>query len=122
MLFSSPMTVTVNTIARIFNYRFNRQEGKTVVAEYFEPAASSAVAPTLIVKQDFASKTKDRSLVSFTTNQLLPDGVTYKPIIVNFTLVCDKGHTAAQRDDAMELLTVAVNTETVRAGLAQRLV
>lgn len=122
MLFTSPVTFTVNTIARIFNYRYNRQEGKTVVAEYFEPSASPAIAPTITVKQDFSSKTKDRCLVSFTCNQLLPDGLTYKPIIVNFTMVCDKQHTLAQRDDAMELLTVACNLESTRTGLAQRLV
>lgn len=121
MLFTSPITFTVNTVARIFNYRFNRQEGKTVVAEYFEPAAPLAVSPVITVKQDFASKTKDRSLVSLVTNQPLPDGV-YKPIIVNFTIVCDKQHTTAQRDDAMELLTAAVGLESTRSGLAQRLV
>lgn len=121
-LFTSPVTFTVNTVARIFNFRFNRQEGTTVVGEYFEPAQALAEEGQLIVKQDLGSKTKDRSLVSYRVKKLLPDGITYDQIIVNYTMVCNKKHTTAQRDDAMELLAVAVNTDAVRTGLAQHLV
>lgn len=122
MLFTSPITFTVNTVARIFNFRFNRQEGKTVVGEYFEPASPLSEASAITVKQDFSSKTKDRALISFVTNKPVADGITYRPIICNFTLVCDKQHTAAQRDDAMELLAAAIGLESTRTGISQRLV
>lgn len=119
-LFLTPVTFTVNTVARIFDFRFNRQEGKSVVGEYYEPAAPLAEQQQIIVKQDLASTKIDRSLVSYRCQKLLPDGVTYKPIVVNFTMVCDKQHTAAQRDEAMELLTVSINSDTIRAGISAR--
>jgi hypothetical protein len=121
-IFTLPLVLTVNTVAHSFNERYQRYEGGSQVAEYYEPAANLLNDPRIIIKQDLKNKTADRALAQFSIQELLPDGVTYKPIIVNFTMWCNPLHSLAQRDNALEHMAAIVASQSFRDGFSQRLV
>lgn len=121
-LFTSPVTFTVNTVARIFNFRAQLPDAKSIVGEWYEPAASLAAGSKFVVKHDASSKATVRSLLKYTCNKTIADDTTLKPMTVNFTLICHPEHTAAQQDDALEMMAQAVSLQAFRDGFTQRLI
>lgn len=121
-LFTSPVTFTVNTVARIFNFRAQLPDSKSVVGEWIEPAAAISAASKFTIKHDDSSKTIERGLIKYTCNKVIADGVTLKPITVNFTVIRHAEHTAAQVDEAMEMMSVATSSDTTRANFVQKLI
>jgi len=117
-----PLVITVNTVAHSFNERYTRYENKTQMAEYYEPAADIVRNPRILVKQDLGSKKVDRGLISYVVQEVLTDGVTYKPMTCNFTFICDPLHSMAQREECLESMAMIVATQTLRDGFASRLV
>lgn len=121
-LFTSPVTFTVNTVARIFSFRAQLPDTKSVVGEWVETAASLASASKLVVKHDATSKTAVRSLLKYSCNKTIADNLTLKPMTVNFTLICHPEHTAAQQDEVMEMMAQAVAAQGFRDGFSQKLI
>lgn len=121
-LYTSPVTFTVNTIARIFSFRAQLPDPKSVVGEYVETAAPLSAASKLVVKHDATSKTVTRSLLKYSCNKTVADGVTLKPLTINFTMICHPEHTAAQQDEAMELMAQAITAQAFRDGFSQKLI
>lgn len=121
-LFSSPVTFTVNTVARVFNFRAQLPDNNSVVGEWIEPAAALSAASKLIVKHDTSKTTVRRSLLQYSCKKTIADGITLKPMTVNFTLICHPEHTAAQQDDALEMVATAVSLQTFRDAFTQGLI
>lgn len=121
-LFTSPVTFTVNTVARIFNFRAQLPDAKSVVGEWIEPAAALSAQSKFTVKHDASSKTVVRSLIKYSCNKVIADGVTLKPMTVNFSLICHPEHTAAMQDEVLEMMAIATNLQAFRDGFSQKLI
>jgi len=113
-LFTSPVTFTVNTIARIFSFRAQLPSVKGVVGEWIEAAAALARQSKMIAKHDFSQKSTWRSLLSYSVMQPIADPTILKPIVVNFTVVRHPEHTNAQIDEAMEVMAQAITPQAFR--------
>lgn len=118
-LFTNPVTFTVNTIARIFNYRAQLPDSKSVVGEWIEPSAAASAASKMTIKHDPTSATLARSLFKVSCMKPIADGVTLKPMTVNISFFRHPEHTAVQSDDILELATTAAGTESFRTNFAQ---
>lgn len=118
-LFTSPVTFTVNTVARIFNFRAQLPDSKSVVGEWIEPSAALSAASKILVKHDPTSNTLSRSLLKYSCMKTVADGVTLKPMTVNISFFRHPEHTAAQSDEVLELATVAANSDAFRTNFAQ---
>lgn len=112
-LWTSPVTFTVNTLARIFSFRAQLPSDNSVVGEWIEPAGNLAYSPKIVVKHDSSNKKVKRSLLQYTVKQPVVD-LSLKPLTVNFTIIADKEHTASQIDEALELMAVAVTSQSFR--------
>lgn len=119
-LFTSPVTFTVNTAARIFSFRAQLPDAKSVVGEWIEDAAALSKASKLTIKHDTSSKTVVRSLLKYSKNEAIADGVTLKPMTVNLTLICHPEHSAAQQDDAIDMVAQALAAANFTANFSKR--
>lgn len=93
---------------RTFNFRAQLNEGSdAVVGEWIEPAAAAATQSKLVVKHTVSNAGVERHLIQRIGYALLPDGVTYSPIIVNLTIAHDPEMTAANVETEFNILTDA---------------
>lgn len=120
-LFTNPVTFTVNTVARVFNFRAQLPHPTSVIGEWIEPAAALSAQSRFLVKHTSDPK-QNRSLLQYSVKKVVADGITLKPIVVNFTIISDPEHTNAQIDECLEMNSAASSTQTFRDGFAQRLI
>lgn len=120
-LFANPVTFTVNTVARIFGFRAQLPDAKSVVGEWVEPAAANSAQSKFTVKHATAPNLV-RSLLKYGVMKPIADGVTLKPITVNFTVICHPEHTAVQQDDAIDMMKAAISDSTFNANFSLRLI
>jgi hypothetical protein len=96
-LFSNPMTINDGVGDRIFSFRAQQPDSKSVVGDYIEDAAAISAQSLLVVKHD-SKPTAPRHLLQRTIN-LVPAANAdseLKRVTLNFTLTCDKEFTAAE--------------------------
>jgi hypothetical protein len=110
-LFTDPVTLNDGSADHIFNTRNqitglkSGQFGRV----WIESAAAAAVASLFTVKHDESSATLRRRLIQYKYNALIADGVTYKPITGNYSVINHPEHTDAQ---------IAVVCGVIEAALA----
>jgi hypothetical protein len=110
-LFTSPVTLADSTPAdHIFNIRndLTNLKANQFGRVWIESAAAAAVASFMTVKHDESSPSIRRRLLQYKYNALLPDGVTYKPITANFSVICNPEHTDAQVEVAVSIIEAAL--------------
>jgi hypothetical protein len=120
-LWTSPVTFTVNTIARIFNFRAQLPDDNAVVGEWIEPAAALAAASKFTVKHSTRTNLI-RSLLQYSCKKTVADGVTLKPMTCNFTIICDPEHTAVQQDEVIDMMKAAISDAGFNANFSLRVV
>lgn len=116
-LFAEPVTLTDdNATDHIFNPRnplTNLKAGQ-YGRIWIESAAAAAVDTKLMVKHDESAASVRRRLLQCKMNALLTDGVTYKPITGNFSVICHPEHT----DDQVEVVISLIEAALGVAGFA----
>jgi hypothetical protein len=109
-LFTDPVTLNDGSSDHIFNTRNqitglkSGQFGRV----WIESAAAAAVASLVTVKHDESSATLRRRLVQYKYNATITDGVTYKPITANFSVIAHPEHTDAQVTVACGVIEAAL--------------
>jgi hypothetical protein len=98
------------------SFRAQVQDPKNVVGEWVEPAADTSLESKIVVKHDQNSATVRRRLISRRVNAAtITRGL--RPITVNFTVVYDVEHTAADILAAMAFIDATSAASGVKANL-----
>lgn len=118
-LYANPVTFVVNTVSRIFNFRAQLPDAKSIVGEYFEPAASLATQQAIVVKHDVSNASRTRSVIQFSNMKPIADG-TLKKQTVNVSYIGHPEHSVADKDDLLELAAVATSAQAFRDGFINR--
>jgi hypothetical protein len=117
-LFSNPMTINDGTGDRIFSFRSQRPDNRSVIGDYIEDAAASAANSLITVKHDLRATTAYRALIQ-RVYKLAPaagDGTLYQ-ITQNYTLVASPLFTTAEITPEFTLFLDALSETGVLAGL-----
>lgn len=122
-LFSDPMTLNDGSGVspagdRIFSFRSQRPDNRSVIGDYIEDAAESSASSLITVKHDLRATTAYRALVQ-RVYKLAPaagDGTLYQ-ITQNYTLVASPLFTVAELTPEFTIFTAALAESGLLAGL-----
>lgn len=117
-LFTDPMTINDGVGDRIFSFRAQQPDTKSVVGDYIEDAAAIAAQSLIVVKHD-TKPTAPRHLVQRTIH-IVPAAngdSELKRVTLNFTLTCDKEFTVAEVTPEFELFLDALGETSFLSGL-----
>lgn len=119
-LFTNPVTFTVNTVARIFNWRgqLSDPKGESLIGEWFEPGATLATNSIFTAKHRIRGSVVQSALIRKVNLPIL-DG-TLKPVTITLSAVFHQEHTAAQQDGELEMMAQAISGQTFRDAFSQR--
>lgn len=122
-LFTDPLVLNDGTVNRTFSFRAQLADNNSVVGEWIEPAGTLQKDAKLVVKHDEKiTSTTRRRLLQCRGNYVIADGVTLKPITVNFTITHHKEHTLAQITELVTLIRDATGEADFVSNLSHGLV
>lgn len=117
-LLSNPQVVNDGTADHTYVYRGQLPSPKSLVSEYFEPAAISSDSK-LTSKYDLSNSPAQRSVIS--TTKMLPDAEgVLKKCTINTSVAYDKGCSIADVEDLTDLHCATLNIPGVRTRFLQR--
>lgn len=121
-LFANPVTLNDGVASRIFSFRSQVFDKKSVVAEYIETAAAISAGSIIRVKHDPNSATP-RHLIQRVTN-LAPAAAstTLLPVTLNFTLTASSLFTDAELAKEFALLIDALSETNVLKNLMNNII
>lgn len=108
---ANPVVASDGTTNHNFTF-IAQQPGKQIIGEYVEKEATSASGSKLIVKHDVNTSVTRRRLFSRRINVLCQDGVTLKPVTINYSIAYDKDHDMALVKTLGHNITVALVSKT----------
>lgn len=118
-LFSDPQVINDGTNAHTFHHRGQLPNAKSIVSEYFEPAAI-ANDVKITAKYEASNSPAQRSVIS--TTCLIPDGAgVLKKCTFNTSVAHDKGCNIADVEEKFKLHTAALAIAGVLTRLLQRM-
>lgn len=118
-LFTNPVTLTDGVdVTRIFSFRAQRSDVKSIVGDYIEEGPSIAEESLLVVKHDTRNvprhllqrSTKRRPAANAADTPLLP-------ITLNTTITADKAFTAAEIQTEINILIDAMQEANFVANM-----
>lgn len=122
-LFTDPLVINDGTVDRSFSFRAQLADDTSVVGEWIEPAGTLQKDAKLVVKHDEKpSSTTRRRLLQSRGNYAIADGVTLKPITINFTITHHKEHTLSQITEIVTLMRDATGEADFVSNLTHGLV
>lgn len=118
-LFTNPVTLTdgVDT-TRIFSFRAQRADTKSVVGDYIEDGPSIAEESLLVVKHD--TRSVPRHLLQRSTKRhpaANTGDAILLPITINFTMTADRAFTAAELQTELNILIDAAQEANFVSGM-----
>jgi hypothetical protein len=116
-LLSNPVTLNDGTADRIFSFRSQRPDNRSVVGDYIEDAAASAANSLITVKHDLRATTAPRALLQRIINKVPAAGSEYLKITQNYTIVASSLFTVAELTDEFTLFLDMLSEANVLSGL-----
>jgi hypothetical protein len=116
-LLSNPVTLNDGTADRIFSFRSQRPDNRSVVGDYIEDAAASAANSLITVKHDLRATTAPRALLQRIINKVPAAGTEYLKITQNYTIVASSLFTVAELTDEFTLFLDMLSEANVLSGL-----
>jgi hypothetical protein len=116
-LLSNPVTLNDGTDDRIFSFRSQRPDNRSVVGDYIEDAAASAANSLITVKHDLRATTAPRALLQRIINKVPAAGTEYLKITQNYTIVASSLFTVAELTDEFTLFLDMLSEANVLSGL-----
>lgn len=127
-LLSNPMTINDGTGVspvgdRIFGFRSQRPDNRSVVGDYVESAAESSAMSLITAKHDLRATTALRALIQRTYKKApaAGDGTLYQ-ITQNYTLVASPLFTVAELTPEFTLFKAILAQANLLAGLRLKLI
>lgn len=120
-LLSNPLTVNDGTDDRIFSFRSQRPDNRSVVGDYIEDAAEASAASLITVKHDLRTTAVNRALLQRTI-KVAPaagDGTLYQ-ITQNYTIVASPLFTTAELTGEFTLFLDILGEASLLAGLRSK--
>lgn len=105
---TDPVVANDGTADHSFTFISQLPDSKQVIGEYVEKAAASPLASKLVVKHDTNGASIRRRLFSRRLNVLSSDGVTYKPVTINYSIAYDREHDTSVIETQCHDITVAL--------------
>jgi hypothetical protein len=116
-LLSNPVTLNDGSGDRIFSFRSQRPDNRSVVGDYIEDAAASAANSLITVKHDLRATTAPRALLQRIINKVPAAGTEYLKITQNYTIVASSLFTVAELTDEFTLFLDMLSEANVLSGL-----
>lgn len=117
-LLSNPLTLNDGVpAARIFSYRSQRPDNRSVIGDYVENAASAAANSLITIKHDLRATAAPRALVQRVIKLVPAAGTELMQITMNFTLVASNLFTAAEIDSEFTLFQDLLAEADLISGL-----
>lgn len=119
-LFTNPVTLTDGVdVTRIFSFRAQKMDTKSIVGEWIEEGPSIAENSLLTVKHDTRSTTP-RHLLQRATNRhpaARTADTILDPITMNFTVVANKDFSVAELQTELNILIDALQETSFLSNL-----
>lgn len=122
-LFSNPMTVNDGSGDRVFQFRSQRPDNRSVIGDYIETAAESSANSLITVKHDLRATAVNRALIQrvYKVAPAAGDGTLYQ-ITQNYTLVASPLFTSTELIPEFSLFLDILSESGVLAGLRNKLI
>lgn len=118
-LYTSTQVINDGTADHTFVYRGQLPNPKSLVSEYFEPAAIASETK-ITAKYELSNSPAQRNVISFSC--LLPDADgKLKRCTINTSVAYDKGCNIADVEDRLDLHCASLAITGVRARFLQRM-
>lgn len=118
-LFTNPVTLTDGVdVTRIFSFRAQRMDQKSIVGDYIEEGPSIAENSLLTVKHD--TRNTPRHLLQRSTNRRPAANAAETPLLpitLNLTITCSADFTAAEVQTELNILIDAAQEGNFVSGL-----
>jgi hypothetical protein len=111
------MTLNDGTSDRIFSFRSQRPDNRSVIGDYIEDAAASAEESLFTAKHDLRAVTSPRALIQRVYKKIPAAGTEYLQITQNYTLVASSLFTVAELTAEFTLFLDALSESGILAGL-----
>lgn len=121
-LLANPVTLNDGSGDRIFSFRSQRPDNRSVIGDYIEDAATTASSSLITVKHDLRATAAPRALIQRFIKKVPAASSTgeYVGITQNFTLVASSLFTVAELTDEFTLFLDALSETGILAGLRAR--
>jgi hypothetical protein len=118
-LLANPVTLNDGTGSRIFSFRSQRPDNRSVIGDYIEDAAASAANSLITVKHDLRAVTAPRALIQRVFKAVPAASSTgeYLQITQNYTLVASSLFTTTELTGEFTLFMDALAETGILAGL-----
>jgi hypothetical protein len=118
-LLANPVTLNDGTGDRIFSFRSQRPDNRSVIGDYIEDAAASAANSLITVKHDLRAVTAPRALIQRVYKAVPAASSTgeYLQITQNYTLVASSLFTTSELTGEFTLFLDALSETGILAGL-----
>lgn len=119
-LFANPVTLNDGSGDRIFSFRSQRPDNRSVIGDYIEDAAATAAQSLITVKHDLRATTAPRALIQRYIKKVPAAGTEYLGITQNYTIVASSLFTVAELTDEFTLFLDALSEASILTGLRSK--
>lgn len=118
-LLANPVTLNDGTGDRIFSFRSQRPDNRSIIGDYIEDAAATAAQSLITVKHDIRAIAAPRALIQRYVKKVPGASSTgeYLGITQNYTCVASSLFTVAELTDEFTLFLDILSESGVLAGL-----
>lgn len=121
-LLANPLTVNDGTGNRVFSFRSQRPDNRSVIGDYVETAAASASNSLITVKHDLRATAAPRALIQRVIKKTPAAGSDLLQITQNYTVVASSLFTLAELTDEFTLFIDILTEADLLAGLRNKMI
>jgi hypothetical protein len=122
-LLANPLTVNDGTGDRIFSFRSQRPDNRSVIGDYVETAAESSANSLITIKHDLRAVTAPRALIQrvYKAAPAAGDGTLYQ-VTQNYTVVASSLFTVAELTGEFTLFMDILAETGLLSGIRNKLI
>lgn len=118
-LLDNPVTLNDGTADRVWSFRSQRPDNRSIIGDYIEDAAATAANSLITVKHDVRATTAPRALIQRSYMAVPAADATgaYHRITQNYTLVASSFFTVAELAKEFTIFNAILAESDILAGL-----